>query len=419
MVVGWCGEGPPAARTVLRNPSTRSSSRPAWAASISEAPRRSEALRPVSPVADWTSVMARVTSVVPAEACCTLRAISAVAASCSCTAEAMAVAMSFTCWMVMPMERMASTAAPVAPCMDATCWPISSVARAVWVARLFTSFATTAKPFPASPARAASIVAFSASRLVCEAMSAISFTTSPMRAAAVESCAIVWSVELACAAASDATLALCSTWRAISWIEAESSSAAVATVCTFDEACSAAAATAPACSSVRPALPVSVEADDFICPAPEETAITTSFTPASNSSAMARRSALRRDSASASSRARSARMCSVSSAFSRSTATAFAMRPISSARSVSGTATDRSPSAIRPRVATCRPMGPVIVPAASRPITPPAPRMTSATTVSIVIAPCRSCAVASAGTKNIATAITAPSRPRSATSRRS
>ena len=46
---------------------------------------------------------------------------------------------------------------------------ISSVARAVWPARCFTSTATTAKPLPCSPARAASIVAFSASRLVCPA----------------------------------------------------------------------------------------------------------------------------------------------------------------------------------------------------------------------------------------------------------
>ena len=51
---------------------------------------------------------------------------------------------------------------------------MSSVARAVWLARLFTSCATTAKPRPASPARAASIVALSASRLVCPAMSRIS-----------------------------------------------------------------------------------------------------------------------------------------------------------------------------------------------------------------------------------------------------
>jgi hypothetical protein len=41
--------------------------------------------------------------------------------------------------------------------------------------------ATTAKPLPASPARAASIVAFSASRLVCAAISEIRVTTSPIR----------------------------------------------------------------------------------------------------------------------------------------------------------------------------------------------------------------------------------------------
>ncbi|EDP62983.1 hypothetical protein BAL199_19061 [alpha proteobacterium BAL199] len=40
-----------------------------------------------------------------------------------------------------------------------------------WFASDFTSEATTAKPLPASPARAASMVAFSASRLVCSAIS--------------------------------------------------------------------------------------------------------------------------------------------------------------------------------------------------------------------------------------------------------
>ena len=50
---------------------------------------------------------------------------------------------------------------------------ISSVDRAVCVASVLTSPATTAKPRPASPARAASIVAFSASRLVRLAMSPI------------------------------------------------------------------------------------------------------------------------------------------------------------------------------------------------------------------------------------------------------
>jgi hypothetical protein len=78
----------------------------------------------------------------------------------------------------------------VAICMLAIWLPISSVAFAVWPARLLTSCATTAKPRPASPARAASIVAFSAKRLVCSAIDVISFTTSPIRAPASESSAI-------------------------------------------------------------------------------------------------------------------------------------------------------------------------------------------------------------------------------------
>ncbi len=47
-----------------------------------------------------------------------------------------------------------------------------------------TSAATTAKPRPAAPARAASIVALRASRLVWLAIDEISPTTSPIRAVA-------------------------------------------------------------------------------------------------------------------------------------------------------------------------------------------------------------------------------------------
>ena len=57
---------------------------------------------------------------------------------------------------------------------------MSSVARAVSCASSLTSLATTAKPLPTSPARAASIVAFSASRLVCSAMLEMTLTTSPI-----------------------------------------------------------------------------------------------------------------------------------------------------------------------------------------------------------------------------------------------
>ena len=59
-------------------------------------------------------------------------------------------------------------------------WLISSVAFAVCLASSFTSLATTAKPLPASPARAASIVAFSASRLVCCAIDVITLITLPI-----------------------------------------------------------------------------------------------------------------------------------------------------------------------------------------------------------------------------------------------
>jgi len=46
--------------------------------------------------------------------------------------------------------------------------------------------ATTEKAFPASPARAASMVALRETRFVCRAMSEIILTISPMRLAVVD-----------------------------------------------------------------------------------------------------------------------------------------------------------------------------------------------------------------------------------------
>ena len=60
---------------------------------------------------------------------------------------------------------MASMISLVTAWMAAIWLPISSVALAVWLASDLTSEAITAKSLPASPARAASMVALSARRL--------------------------------------------------------------------------------------------------------------------------------------------------------------------------------------------------------------------------------------------------------------
>ncbi len=88
--------------------------------------------------------------------------------------------------------------------MPRMCDEISSVALAVWLASDFTSDATTAKPRPASPARAASMVAFSARRLVCSAIALISLTTSPICCAAFDSLPMRASVSCACVTAPSA-----------------------------------------------------------------------------------------------------------------------------------------------------------------------------------------------------------------------
>ncbi len=84
------------------------------------------------------------------------------------------------------ISLIALTNSCVADWIPVICWPISPVAFAVCSASAFTSDATTAKPRPASPARAASMVAFSAKRLVWPAMVLMSSTTSPIRVAAFD-----------------------------------------------------------------------------------------------------------------------------------------------------------------------------------------------------------------------------------------
>ena len=120
--------------------------------------------------------------------------------------------------------------------MAPICSAISAVARAVWAASDLTSEATTAKPRPASPARAASIVALSASRLVWPAIAWISPITLPMRLAASPSSVMVWAVRCASETARAATSVDFAAWPAISPIDAASSSTEPAAEVTFCEA---------------------------------------------------------------------------------------------------------------------------------------------------------------------------------------
>src|SRR5215213_513991 len=145
-----------------------------------------EDAEPVSLAPRCTSPMLEDTCWVPIDACCTLREISCVAAPCSSTAAAMVEEISDSFSMVPLISLIAFTESWVAAWMPVICWPISPVALEVCSASAFTSEATTAKPRPASPARAASMVALSANRLVWPAMVLMSSTTSPMRAAAFD-----------------------------------------------------------------------------------------------------------------------------------------------------------------------------------------------------------------------------------------
>ena len=162
--------------------------------------------------------------------------------------------------MVPLISLMAITDSWVAAWMPVICWPISPVAFALLGQRLHFD-ATTAKPRPASPARAASMVALSASKLVWPAMVLISSTTSPMRLAAFDNSLTRSLVTRAWPTASVAIRADSWTWRLISLTDDDSSSVADATDCTLVEASSEAAATAVVSDCERWAVAESVPAE--------------------------------------------------------------------------------------------------------------------------------------------------------------
>jgi hypothetical protein len=80
---------------------------------------------------------------------------------------------SLVVWMPAATEELLSCRAAI---WSVTRWVALLVSRA----SSLTSLATTAKPLPSSPARAASIVALSASRLVWSAIPEMTWMTSPI-----------------------------------------------------------------------------------------------------------------------------------------------------------------------------------------------------------------------------------------------
>ena len=131
---------------------------------------------------------------------------------------------------------------------------MSWVALAVSLASSLTSLATTAKPLPASPARAASMVAFSASRLVCSAMLLMTLITLPISVLLSPRRNTAPLAFSAMRTASEVTVAAWLVLPAMSRMLPFICSAETATVFTLFMTCSDAADTTLACAAVSSAL---------------------------------------------------------------------------------------------------------------------------------------------------------------------
>ncbi len=170
-------------------------------------------------------------------------AISWVAAVCSSTAVAIVATISLTPTITSEIWPMPSSVVFEVFWTSSMRFLISSVASAVCLASSLISLATTANPLPASPARAASMVALSASRLVCSEISVMVSVTLPILPAASPSCCIMVVALPAWVTASEETPLAFSAFSAISLIVELICSAAVATILALVADSSMAAAT--------------------------------------------------------------------------------------------------------------------------------------------------------------------------------
>jgi hypothetical protein len=197
------------------------------------------------------------------------------------------------------MTRMASAASRATRWISSTCAPMVSVASAVCVARFFTSEATTAKPRPVAPARAASMAALSASSRVWFATSVMTVTTLPMRCDAWSRPVTVAVARSAVVDASRAARTDAPTWRSISQADRRRSSVASAMFVTLEVACAAASATRADCAVARSVVRVSPPAASRRLCADRATRSVTVCTASSKSPASSARSAFAPASASA------------------------------------------------------------------------------------------------------------------------
>ena len=195
-----------------------------------------------------------VTDATKREASAALRDNSPVVAPCS----SIALAIAENTGRIAAIAAMMRFTAAINSCASRCNWsilrPISSVAFCVAPESDLTSCATTAKPRPASPARTASIVALSASRLVCLAIAAMRLTTLPIWADEAFSPSTLLPAAAAASPASSVSVPASRTWRPISSDDFANSSVASARWCAFSVDCPASAASCSLCAWIVPSI---------------------------------------------------------------------------------------------------------------------------------------------------------------------